>query len=757
MAFGEDFEKYIDAVDSIKICEDCYSWQFESFQVEAVDARKDRDSAAEYAEVTASGQWKRSPGKAFVRGSVRFSPWSGKYKLQYELIGNWEDSPGSEKQIAMRNAMAFDGTKYYFSTHKKAGSQLPVADAQKRDAQDAPPMFEITYINNEVDAFGFVMSKAGYWAFPPNICYFDAPPRGGYAQDFRILMRDAKVSGALKAVDIRDEKYEVAISIGGDERFAFSEIHLPRLTIAPSLVRHRMFPNGPVFREAKISREIKSGISVPVEVVMRDFIGGVGSEIRISNVFVDPPETGDSYSLQPPIGAVVFDHERKLKYTMADTPINEAQAIKNYLNEHSLVAADPPSRSLFLPTIVILSLVACVAILLRKQFRVSILVFITLWTWPQTQLDAQEIAKPTNEALTWNHGWQLSKADHTQPVRITQCGFTAAVAVLGYHSCKYDADAVARAMPPQDLGIRASDLVRVLESYGIQTDSRRVSSFSQIDRNIDSSNSAVAAVRSTIGLNHYLVFVRQKGKLLVLDPPHAPALVGKGLEARLKDVPVIFCSKAKPFHEQVILDHKDRIFQKSDLGDDGLYRDSILITSIVGRSAIVEVKKPCGCISVAQSSALLEVNKPEKIDVSIDSRRWGVEGKEMSVCLVTTGGNEVFVRYSLDPSMRSNGTNGSCMVQRVVDVKPDEIYKILPIHVPKSVFANCLDDGQFLFSSSRTWCQVVKVEDGISIEFIFDEDSRALLQKFKHDRCRIESTSGTAVIELLVRIRDPVD
>jgi hypothetical protein len=259
------------------------------------------------------------------------------------------------------------------------------------------------------------------------------------------------------------------------------------------------------------------------------------TKVVYENVKIDQQLERKDFDFDFPPNTMLTDHIERKIYRVGAGPINDQEAIKNYMKANDLYPDKHPSsiwrRTVGIFFIVGLPIILGLILVCKKMWkRTTACLFIGMGFLFIGAGGGQVFGSPLEVG-----------ADQNERLPLSQCGFNVTVFALEYFRVPdYSVKAIELSLQPSDKGISMEAIKNTLQAYGLKVEARMGVTVKDLSRSLKSDVLAILPVPVrplSIGGQHYLVALRHsvKGPLLVDVPlqiyPLEEALSDKDLES----------------------------------------------------------------------------------------------------------------------------------------------------------------------------------------------------------------------------------
>ncbi|WP_010586674.1 DUF1573 domain-containing protein [Schlesneria paludicola] len=371
--------------------------------------------------------------------------------------------------------------------------------------------------------------------------------------------------------------------------------------------------------------------------------GGIDGEWRYRDVEINPKLSDADFKLSFPKGTEVTDHTRQRTYIAGESAVDDDKAVRAFMESQGLNASPKTElvetkKSGFLLLLGINGvLVFALLIFLWRRSKRSV-AGLLLVLGICSEASAAGPLQDQKSNMSIGHESQYT----------TQCGMLSTLFILRHFDLNYSLNALDASFHPDDRGIPMSEIVSVLEAYGLECHPRKGVTVRDVTRMVDRGYLALIPVTLKNGRGHYLVGVKhaKTNELLAVDVPTLVAGLDQAItDAKLKETNgvVAFVSQ-NPRRPQRKIDVR---FDQSviDLGEihpsDTAIRtvDAELVNHSASPVIVDEILTSCGCTTPNWTCGLIGANEKKTISFKVSVLGWTSGKQTKTVKAKLTGGD----------------------------------------------------------------------------------------------------------------------
>jgi|GEM_PF-4530955 hypothetical protein len=562
--------------------------------------------------------------------AVELDTKSGNYRCTFSGVINWIDGP--KEKFTIREIYAFDGTSAKRYTVGEEGAVSAIPDGAIGSGLIRPSLSEEFLKTHGV--------QSGVAFFPP---FFFGKRLTQYLE--------YKCSHSEKVeIKVKGPKVEIVTSppdgygyppIGSDCHIIY-DFALKGITQVSFIGNNDAIVKdliGKTWMRYDImwSKISSRGIEtiLPTMIVSSTLTGNNANQFILEKFEIRLPQGPSRFDIVFPIGTRLTDEINKKIYVVSKGIVNEQEATRQFMQAHGLIYSPKDElrsspkysrRRAFYLTSSIASVALLLTIIAVRRFRrirrlSGLLVALAL---SSSRIMAQSLDSQGTWYITSPSGWRTS---------VTQCGFNAVLFALEYYKTPYSLRNVSVSLPPDEFGVRMSDIRDVLLSHGLVVCARDGVSLDELCHALQPGAVALFPVKLNRDFNHYYLAVNHRTKgILLIDPPKSvlplKEAMNQDLFSSLGGL-VLFISKprqATKLSEGIVVEPA-----AIDLGEfpsDYKYNKPVkrriqLQNTNNHPISLSSILSPCGCISIQSDRLLIPAHSHIDVDITILMGSWG--------------------------------------------------------------------------------------------------------------------------------------
>lgn len=461
-------------------------------------------------------------GPVVHKGRVILDPVSGRYRSDLESVMRWVN--GAADHIAQRQSWSYNGRELRDVAFVKPGKKLPSNPPKLDEDQGHGRIFREGDQKSEFPAF---QVPTGIGEMPPNF-------RGG---KLSAMIREGLKLGPKRPVAVVEAEGVWKVTTpepDGDSTILID--YDPGKGVVLQAVWKNGNPERAWSRYVVELQKVGNDYWVPKTIHVVNLIDKLVDRFVYSDVRINEKLDGTAFTLEFPPRVKVIDYVRKASYVVGAGTADDRESIRRFITQHNLApeTGSPPvwaSWTWQRTNLLILSAAVLVVVGLfffRRPRATGIVALLALGLSAGDAGAGESVGRPECDK---GGNWVFRTATG-ETISTRQCGFMVTVFALEYFGVEYDSVQTSKSLPPNEDGVRLSDVRDVLRGHGLDVEARQGVRVKNLDAFVGPGVLAILPLRMTeTNSSHYLVVARPKeGRdAVVLDVPMTSKPLAKSL------------------------------------------------------------------------------------------------------------------------------------------------------------------------------------------------------------------------------------